>query len=107
MNEDVKETTEQKADDLIEQYKKKVKREIGSVVNGDPEFYYVHVGNNSPDNMTVQRLIDRGYELETDPKVHKFGFIGGVLYKIPKKYAEHLLNERHAKFRQSPRRRMQ
>jgi hypothetical protein len=90
----VKKSTEKKASDLIEKYKSRSQREIGSVVNGDPDFLYVHVGDNSKTRMTVQKLIDLGYELETDPAVVKHGFLGGNLYKIPKEFAAHLMNER-------------
>lgn len=101
-----KKSARKKADDLIEKYNQRVNREVGSVVNGDPEYYYVHVGENSKTQMTVQKLLDRGYELETDESVHKHGFVGGYLYKIPKEYAEHLLKERAKKLKTLPQRRM-
>ena len=98
-------TADKKAEALIEKYNQRVNREIGSVVNGDPDMYYVHVGENSKTRMTIQKLIDKGYELETDPKVVKHGYIGGSLYKIPKKFADHLLGERAKKFMKPRRRR--
>ena len=101
----VKKSAKAKTDDLIEKYKNRSNREIGSVVNGDPDFLYVHVGDNSKTKMTVQKLLDVGYELETDPSVVKHGFLGGSLYKIPKEFADHLMKERGKKFRQPRRRR--
>tara|TARA_R100001163_G_C5040548_1_gene178776 strand:+ start:709 stop:1056 length:348 start_codon:yes stop_codon:yes gene_type:complete len=86
-------------DSLIEKYNNKTEREIGSVVNGDPDMVYVHVGDNIKTQQTVQKLIDVGYQKEEDPNVVKTGYIGGNLYKIPKDFSEFLKAKRSEKIK--------
>ena len=74
-----------KAQALIDKYKSTQNRETGSLVGGEPDLYhYYHVGETSTSADTIQKLLDRGYEEETDKSIRFVGLVGGRIFRIPK-----------------------
>ena len=89
-----------KAQDLIDKYKSTQNRETGSLVGGEPDLYhYYHVGETSTSADTIQKLLDRGYEEETDKSIRFVGLVGGRIFRIPKEVKEFFMAERAKKFR--------
>lgn len=89
-----------KAQDLIDKYKSTQNRETGSLVGGEPDLYhYYHVGETSTSADTIQKLLDRGYEEETDKSVRFVGLVGGRIFRIPKEVKKFFMAERAKKFR--------
>ena len=89
-----------KAQALIDKYKSTQNRETGSIVGGEPDLYhYYHVGETSTSADTIQKLLDRGYEEETDKSIRFVGLVGGRIFRIPKEVKEFFMAERAKKFR--------
>lgn len=89
-----------KAQALIDKYKSTQNRETGSLVGGEPDLYhYYHVGETSTSADTIQKLLDRGYEEETDKSVRFVGLVGGRIFRIPKEVKKFFMAERAKKFR--------
>lgn len=84
---------------LIEKYKSTQSRETGSLVGGEPDLYhYYHVGETSTSADTIQKLLDRGYEEETDKSVRFVGLVGGRIFRIPLEVKEFYRAERAKRF---------
>ena len=84
---------------LIEKYKSTQSRETGSLVGGEPDLYhYYHVGETSTSADTIQKLLDRGYEEETDKSVRFVGLVGGRIFRIPLEVKKFYRAERAKRF---------
>jgi len=88
---------------LIEQYKSRKVREVGSVINGDPLFHYTWVGNTSKTPDVIQRLLDLGYEEEPDKSVRFSGIVGGRVFRIPLEVKNYFREERAERYARSVR----